>query len=175
MENYIKKRCLLFTIMVSDKRGVSAIISTVLMIAFVITLFLLISNWIRGSIVDDSLADTEEKLAGQLDCLSATVEITNACAVKTGDTYDKVKLNVDNTGDENVEGLTIRVLNAAGDVATVTYDSSTTAPLGRVLTKSVDNTLSAALSDVAKIEVYPELSSGLCKDQFDSTSNVPDC
>ena len=50
--------------MVNNKRGISPIISTVLLIAFTITLFLLVSSWIRVNLIDESLSSTEEKLAG---------------------------------------------------------------------------------------------------------------
>lgn len=162
--------------MIKGKRGISAIIEVVLLIAFTITLFLLISNWIRGNIVDESLAKTEEKLAGQLDCLSTTVEISNVCVDDTT-TAANVQLNVDNSGDTSVTGVTIRVIGGGGDLGAVEYNApSAVPPLGRVLSKSAGNqALSPAVASPIKVEVYPKISSGLCKDNFDSTTNIVKC
>lgn len=161
--------------MFNDKRGISPIISTVLLIAFTITLFLLVSSWIRGNLIDESLSSTEEKLAGQLDCLSTTVELKSACVDNIASAAN-VQLNVDNVGDTSVTGLTIRVLNA-DDVGSVEFTaSSPVPPLGRVLSKSNGNqVLSAAVANPTRIEVYPRISSGVCKDNVDFVTNILAC
>ena len=157
-------------IMKTTKRGLSPLISAVLLIAFTITLFLLISNWIKISIVDETTSKTEEKLSGQLDCMSTSVDISNV-QVKADGT--KIKLNVDNTGDTNIDGLTIRVLNDAGEVGSIPYTAgSSVAPLGRVLSKTAEQTITPAVIGTNKVEVYPKISSGVCKDQVKSTSNI---
>ena len=157
--------------MINDKRGISPIISTVLLIAFTVTLFLLISAWIRGSIVDESLESTEQQLAGQLDCLSASVKISNVAVKSTG---NEIKLNVDNTGNVDIKGLTIRVMNTgSGTLAKIDYTAaSPVAPLGRVLTSSTLNAINPVVSGANRVEVYPVLDGGNCNDQFDSTTNV---
>ena len=161
--------------MVHNKRGISPIISTVLLIAFTITLFLLVSSWIRGNLIDESLSSTEEKLAGQLDCLSTTVELKSACVDNIANAAN-VQLNVDNTGDTSITGLTIRVLNA-DDLSSVEFTApSPVPPLGRVLSKSDGNqVLSEAIANPTRIEVYPKISSGLCKDNVDFVTNILVC
>lgn len=159
--------------MLQNKRGLSAIISVVLLISFTVVLFLLISSWIRGSIIDESLSDTEEKLAGQLDCLSTNVEISNV-QVKTDGT--EVKLNVDNSGDTSITGLRIRVMHTvSGDLTLIEYPESGTinvAPLARILTTSAPIAMGPPIVGANRVEVYPVLSSGQCNDQFDSTTNI---
>lgn len=151
------------------KRGISPLISAVLLIAFTITLFLVISSWIRSSIVDESLSKTEEKLSGQLDCLSVGVEISNVAVKSDG---SEVKLNADNSGDGSINGLTIRVSNGA-DLRVVEYTApSAVPPLGRILDTLKPQALSPVITGANKVEVYPKLESGLCKDNFDSTSNI---
>ena len=162
--------------MVKNKRGISAIIEVVLLIAFTITLFLLVSNWIKGNIVDESLAKTEEKLAGQLDCLSTTIEISNACVDDINNAAN-VQLNADNSGDTSITGVTIRVIGGTGGLGAAEYNApSAVPPLGRVLSKAVGNqALNIPVVSPTKIEVYPKISSGLCKDNFDSTTNIQKC
>jgi len=161
--------------MANNKRGISPIISTVLLIAFTITLFLLVSSWIRVNLIDESLSSTEEKLAGQLDCLSTAIELKSACVDNIVNAAN-VQLNVDNTGDTSITGLTIRVLNA-NDVSSVEFTaSSPVPPLGRVLSKSDGNqALSEPITSPIRIEVYPKISSGICKDNLGFTTNIQAC
>jgi flagellin-like protein len=152
----------------SSKKGLSPLISAVLLIAFVITLFLLISNWVRSSIIDEATSAADEQLASGLSCMGANLKISNVQVNALG---TEVKLNVDNNGDGNVAGVIIRALNAAGEVGTVTEDKDT-APLGRILSIGTTKTLDVAVVGANKIEVYPVLSTGTCRDQMKSTSNI---
>ena len=52
------------------KRGVSPLIATVLLIAFVIIIFVLITTWVRKSAIEPSMTGAEEKLASALECIN---------------------------------------------------------------------------------------------------------
>jgi flagellin-like protein len=151
------------------KKGISPIISTVLLVAFVIVLVFVVFSWIRSGVVDPAMEQTEEKLAGQLDCLSAAIEISNVAIDGTG---ANIKLNVDNVGDGNIDSVTIRVLNAAGAVGIAEDKGSSTAPLGRILNIGTPYAVSPIVASANKVEVYPTVGGRLCQDQFDSTKNI---
>jgi flagellin-like protein len=158
------------------KRGISPLISSVLLIAFVITLFLVITNWIQGGVIEDTTSATNEKLAGQLDCFSADVSISNVCADATG---TNVAMNIDNDGTAQLTGVIIRALNADGDVGTTTVTQSA-APLARVLNRNSGGSinlqaLTPSVTGINRIEVYPILESGTCQDKLATTSNIGVC
>ena len=157
------------------KKGISPIISTVLLVAFVIVLVFLVFSWIRGGITEPAMQQAEEKVASQLDCLSTNVDLASAC-VSANPNPTTVSLNVDNQGDTNIDGLTIRLIDGEGDVGTVDYNAaSDVPPLGRILSKSSAQTISGTIAEVVKIEVYPKVGGSLCKDQVDTTTNIKVC
>lgn len=157
------------------KKGISPIISTVLIVAFVIVLSLLVFNWVQKNIVSESMEKTEEKLTGQLDCISTEIEIASAC-VDANPNPTKVSLNVDNTGDTNIDGLTIRIIDGDGEVGTADPTvSSEVPPLGRIISKNTEQAITGDLGEVVKIEVYPEVGGKLCKNQLDSVSSIKTC
>ena len=158
------------------KRGISPLISSVLLIAFVVTLFLVISNWLTKDVVEGATSKTEEKLAGQLDCLSASIDATNVC-VDVLAAATTLKLNIDNDGDENIKSVIIRVLGSGGDLELVTTPpSGDFAPLARISSKSdAAMPLDGTVADAYKVEVYPVIDSGTCKDQISTASITKAC
>lgn len=148
-----------------NKKGISPLIASVLLIAFTITLFLIISSWVQRSIVEPGLEQGGEKVADTLNCLSAKVNIIEACAQTDN---KKIRVKVDNEGDVNLVGIQIRVVGATG-VASIPLDfvSSPVPPLGRY-DSAVQPTGDLAVGAISSIEVYPQLESGLCQSNLAS-------
>ena len=139
-----------------NKRGVSPLIASVLLIAFTITLFLIISNWVQRSIVEPGLESGGEKVAKTLDCLSAKVTIDSACAQNDN---KKISVSFDNDGDIALVGVNIRVVGSNG---VQSFDKSDALqPLERK--KYVETVDDVTVGTITKIEVYPKLDSGLCR------------
>ncbi len=140
-----------------QKRGLSPLIASVLLIAFTVTLFLIISTWVQKSIVNPGLEESGEKIAKTLDCLSAKVNIDSVCAQSDN---KKISVTFDNEGDVALVGVNIRVVGANG---AQNFDKGDAIqPLERKkYSENVDDTLVGAITS---IEVYPKLDSGICRD-----------
>ena len=140
-----------------DKRGISPLIASVLLIAFTVTLFLIISTWVQKSIVNPGLEESGEKITKTLDCLSAKLNIDSACAQTTN---DKISVSFDNEGDVALAGVNIRVVGAAG---VQNFDKGDAIqPLERK--KYIETVDAATVGAITSIEVYPKLESGICRD-----------
>ena len=161
------------------KKGLSPLISAVLLIAFVVTLFLVITNWIQSGVVEEVTSRTDDKLGSQLDCLSTEIVISGACAEDAADdgNFEKVEVNVDNTGDTIITGVIVRLSNAVGTLGSFEMSGETAAPLARVVTKTETGakTLNTAVPNPSRIEVYPVIASGTCQDQVKLVTSVTDC
>ena len=138
------------------KRGISPLIASVLLIAFTVTLFLIISSWVQRSVVEPGLEKGGEDISKGLDCLSAKVKIDSACAQTDN---KKISVSFDNEGDIALVGVNIRVVGSSG---VQSFDKSDAVqPLERKkYLETVDN---AAVGTITEIEVYPKLSSGVCR------------
>ena len=139
-----------------NKRGISPLIASVLLIAFTVTLFLIISSWVQRSVVEPGLQEGGEKIAKGLNCLSAKVRVDSACAQTDN---KKISVSFDNDGDVALTGVNIRVV---GSIGVQSFDKSDAVqPLERKkYLETVDN---AAVGTIIEIEVYPKLASGLCR------------
>ena len=141
-----------------NKRGISPLIASVLLIAFTVTLFLIISSWVQRSIVEPGLEEGGEKVAKALDCLSAKVRIDSACAKAT--TNDKISVTFDNDGDIAFTGVNIRVVGTNGAQSFDKMDALQPLERKKYIETTVDP---ATVGTITSIEVYPKLDSGLCR------------
>tara|TARA_Y100000034_G_C6883939_1_gene405556 strand:- start:1397 stop:1879 length:483 start_codon:yes stop_codon:yes gene_type:complete len=158
------------------KRGISPLISSVLLIAFVITLFVVISNWIQTGVVEETTDKVDEKLTDQLDCLSTTLDIADVC-VNDISSAASIELSVDNLGDTSISGVSVRVLGTGGSLGTFEFTAgSAVPPLGRILSRSAGTqTLSGTVDTPNKIEVYPLIGGKLCRDQVETVTSITAC
>jgi len=89
-----------------DKRGISPLIATVLVIGFTIALALVIFTW--GKTFTQTLTeDTGQKAEQQLGCLQANLvsfEIKKACY-----SGNSVKFTLENKGDTTLDKITLRI------------------------------------------------------------------
>lgn len=142
--------------MQKNKRGISPLIASVLLIAFTVTLFLIISTWVQRSVVEPGLDESGKKIDKTLDCLSAKLSIDSACAQNDN---KKISVSFDNEGDVALTGVTIRVLGANG--AQSFEKSDAVQPLERK--KYVETVDEVSVGAITDIEVYPKLESGICR------------
>jgi len=153
-----------------NKKGVSPLIATVLIIAFVIILFGLVTTWVRRAAIEPSMAGSEEKVASELECSEQNIKIVSAC-VNVLAAPTTVKLTVDNMGNKDLYKYTVRAVGTTG-VGTVESAILNLAPLDRTaaITYSI-----GGKGPISKVEVYPITSRGICQGQLTSTSIVPLC
>ena len=151
----------------NNKRGISPLIASVLMIAFAVILFLIISSWVQRSVVDEALDKGEEQVANALDCINTRINIVSACAEadNTG-----VTVVVDNEGDTTITGLKLRVTGADGSESV--DGSGEMAPLDRKSYSGV--TVPATVGAISSVEVVPKVGSGWCSSVVESKTTV-DC
>ncbi len=154
------------------KRGLSPLIASVLLIAFTVTLFLIISSWVQRSIVEPGLEQSGEKVAKTLNCLSAKLKIDSGC--KAADN-SKIKMSVDNEGDIEVKDLQIRIVGSTG---VQTFNAGKILqPLERYNSgdKPVTQTGDAAVGTITSLEAYPVLDSGICRSNPTTKTQLGTC
>ncbi|MBI2105679.1 hypothetical protein HYT56_02465 [Candidatus Woesearchaeota archaeon] len=137
-----------------NKRGISPLIASVLLIAFTVTLFIIISNFVRKDVVDTSLEKGGEQIGKAFDCLSAEVDIVDVS--KKSDDF-QVKYSIDNVGDVTLENIVVRIVGSTGVVKF--EDCGQKASLERCTTATPKD---VAVGVVNSIEAIPQVESGLC-------------
>lgn len=149
--------------MIMKKKGISPLIASVLLIAFTIILFGLITVWIRRAAVEPAMSQTEEKVASELECNEKVVKIVSAC--KDG---NNIKTIVDNNGGSDLYGIKIKAIGSSG-ASIGDFPSLNIAPLGRSSALSVDV---SGKGTITKVEAYPTTSKGICQGQLASTTTI---
>lgn len=141
------------------KKGISPVISAVLLIAFVIILFLFVSAWVRSSIVEETTSGTGGKLSSSFDCMNTKLEVSDVEVRTDG---RRIIMNVDNMGETTVDGLKIRIIDEGGVVGLAEETGTDTPSLGRVLNIGRERPVDPAVDDenLVRVEVHPILSGG---------------
>ena len=91
------------------KKGLSPLIATVLIIAFVIILFSLVTTWVRRAAIEPGMEQGEAKIASALECAELNLKIVSACLDGT-----TLKTVIDNTGEIDLSGVKIKAITATG-------------------------------------------------------------
>ena len=154
------------------KKGVSPLIASVLLIAFTIMLFVLISTWVRKSAIEPSMSQAEEKLGSALECMNTKIEIIDVKCISG----DKIMIDVDNIGDTTLVGIGLRVIGKKTSALEEIKDD--VAPYGR-LSKGTTNTYTKTDygDDLNKwsVEIYPKTKTGICRDAVDTKTGIVAC
>ncbi len=96
--------------MISNKRGISPLIATVLIIGFTVALAAVIMVWGQG-FIKDMQAKTESGAAVQLVCAQdVTIDLSQACLDST---TDQLRITVKNNGNKDIKKLTVRAYESA--------------------------------------------------------------
>ncbi len=151
------------------KKGVSPLIASVLIIAFVIILFGLVTTWVRRAAIEPGMSGAEERIASEFECAKFNFKIISASknAANT-----EVKLTIENLGDKDLKDLSVRTIGPDG----VSNIETTLSPLAAL--ERVDKTISgfsgtSVTGEITKIEVYPEIAPGkVCQGQLKSVTNI---
>ncbi len=174
-----------------NKRGISPLIATVLLISFTIVISVVITAWIRTGL-ESQLAVGSEKIATATACLSTKVDIppsTNkgVCYDSLNTTKTRLKVFVDNKGDKEILDVYVRVINDDGSTQTFTgitlgrdgiSESDITkfplATLNRaILTYGIELPAGKDVTtEVASVEVTPTVTEGICKEGSMDTFTV---
>ena len=156
-----------------NKRGISPLIATVLLISFTIVISVVITAWIRTGL-EGQLASGSEKIASATACLSTKVDIppaANKGVCKLSDNKN-VKILVDNKGDKTITAVTVRIIYDT-DVKTVRVTGTTgdgdlkiaDFPLATLNRAIIDTTgLTAEASTIKSVEIVPLVTEGMCKE-----------
>ena len=149
------------------KRGISPLISVVLLISFTVVISVLVMSWIRQNIETQQERATEQAAKAQ-GCLLTEPYIVPAS--EKGICYDsdtQIRVIVDNQGDTDILTMTVRVLYNDGqaDVIDKNITLGGLTPLNREIF-TVD-LAKGTKNDVSSVEVIPEIAQGVCRDSID--------
>lgn len=128
-----------------QKRGISPIIATVLVIFFVVILGTIVMMWVTGffhGIQKSSETASEETMA----CSNANIRVKYSC-IRSGDT---IVMMVENMGLQQISGLNVRMMGASSG-----YQNLTKIDLGPASLKKVEVPIDASLSGLKDVEVLP--------------------
>ena len=155
-----------------NKRGISPLIASVLLIAFVIALFVLVSSFITKT-SEEAMEGTEGKVASAVKCTTTNIEIGYAW-VDNKNSPTSLKLDVDSGSDSFITGLKVRVVGeTSADVMNYPDDGNVNvAPYDRIVSRgTVTRGSPFKLSGTGKwirVEVIPEIESGYCSGSMET-------
>lgn len=135
-----------------NKKGISPLIGTVLLVAITIAMILLIMPWITRTIKTQQERSTEALT--QMDCVDKL-----DFDLLVGSTDNKI--TVDNTGQADIWQLTFRTYDATGKLISTVKDPATMAATAKVA--KYTTVLSAVICDptsVDKVEAIAVIKSG---------------
>jgi flagellin-like protein len=139
----------------SIKRGISPLIASVLMIAFAVTLFLIISSFVRQEVVDTSLEASVGQIASANECDGTNMKVVDA-VMDSG----QIKVHVSNEGNEKIEGYAAKF---SGSVDGYVEQKQTSL---EVLATKIESFTIDGIGAVEDIELFPITKSGLCRSGF---------
>ena len=170
-----------------NKRGISPLIATVLLISFTIVISVVITAWIRTGL-ESQLAVGSEKIATATACLSTKVDIPPSA--NKGVCYDNIppgnltrlKVFVDNKGDKEIIDVYVRVIYTDGSTQTFTGITLGRDGISEGSPKFPLATLNRVVliygvplpgyTNVASVEVTPTVTEGICKEGSMDTFTV---
>lgn len=133
-----------------NKRGISPLIATVLIIGFTVALAAVIMTW--GQSFSKGIQEqTEETSTQQITCAQDVVfDITNVCETTTDGTY---KITIANNGNKQIDKFKIRYYEAADDVIAMdaTFGGDGITAFGI----ESDSSIASTQSNVVKLEAIP--------------------
>lgn len=96
-----------------NKRAVSPLIATVLLIAFAVALGAVVMNWGRGYVEETAdfakqRSDSDVKCSAEVDI--DIVEIDDAQQICYNDTAERIEFMVENVKDKDIEKLQVRII-----------------------------------------------------------------
>ncbi len=150
-----------------SKKGVSPIISMVLLVAFVIIISVVVMAWIRSG-VETQMEKGTEQMETATECYLTKITIPPASqkgACYTG--TNAIKIIVDNEGKRDVLGVTTRIIytDANADVEYEDLSSSILAQHGRAVIPRAS--LTQIKDNIESVEVIPHITDGSCKGSGD--------
>ena len=129
-----------------EKRGISPLIATVLLIGFTIVLAAAIFQW-GGSLVEKLKAQSEEKALTKITCVSdVNIDIKQACNL-----ISSALITIDNKGNIDVKGLTVRLI---GDKTYVQKVEEGISPFGA---KKISVNMPYDITNLKQVEVFPRI------------------
>ena len=136
-----------------DKKGISPLIATVLIIGFTVALAAVIMTW--GQSFSKGIQEqTEETSTQQITCAQDVMfDIKSVCETTTNGIY---KITIANNGNKKIDGFKVRYYESTDDVIPkdVPFGVGTLAGIDAFGIES-DATVASGQSDVKKIEVMP--------------------
>jgi flagellin-like protein len=111
-----------------NKKGVSPLIATVLLIAFAVALGAIVMNWGRGY-VEDTQSFARSTSESQLICSSAVdldFNVKNVVVDLQQGSYAKVNMTIEGMGDHIIESFVIQLFNDPKGQGITIYANNTT-------------------------------------------------
>lgn len=149
--------------MINNKRGLSAIIVTLIMILLVIVASGLI--WV---VIRNVVGSSTEQISTGTACLNVNVEATKVTNSTNGLSYDVTLTR--NAGGDPIGGVNLILTNATGTSSFV-YDRENNIPPLATVTQTVDTTGANAIFNANKVEVVVYFTDASGNDQACSVSS----
>ncbi|MBR9676511.1 hypothetical protein GOV04_00025 [Candidatus Woesearchaeota archaeon] len=138
-----------------NKKGVSPLIATVLLIAFAVALGAIVMNWGRTYVeeqTDNAQELSDQKTTCSFDVNIKILEISNQKKLCYNSTAGTLDLTVDNRGRKTIESFEVLVYNSTEDIAVVQVNQSIN--IGRPLKQTITHGLGG---DLDFIRVTPQV------------------
>ena len=123
------------------KKGLSAIVSTILLIVFVISLGVMVMSWSRG-LLSKSIKTSETKIGSELECDEVKIKL---------EPIEGNKIIIKNNGDKDLYGYIVREIDNS-DKVDVKYTKE------NIVVNAYSADAYTYTADIKKIEIIPRIS-----------------
>src|SRR3989344_2542419 len=123
------------------KKGLSAIVSTILLIVFVISLGVMVMSWSRG-LLSKSIKTSETKIGSELECDEVKIKL---------EPIEGNKIIIKNNGDKDLYGYIVREIDNS-DKVDVKYTKE------NIVVNAYSADAYTYTADIKKIEIIPKIS-----------------
>lgn len=147
-----------------NKRGISPLIASILLIVFVLVIAVLVMSWTRKG-VETQMAAGEIQSTLVAECAKTTIDLSNVDRDKLDS--KKYYLIVNNIGSTAITKLQVVAKGASG---TQIAESATTLSKGE--SKSVSVTFTGDPGVPQSVEVIPVIAQGTCEAGGATTTNI---
>ncbi len=164
-----------------NKKGVSPLIATVLLIAFAVALGAVVMNWGKDFVTSkmdsaDKLSNIDLSCSNEINLAIKTINDQSTLCYNNG-TVKNITFMLQNTGTKDIDGIKIVVMDASGDNINITTNTSFVISAGSIK-KGVIPVNDFSISQIEFIpmmKIGGERTAQLCAKNSLIETSVPDC
>lgn len=165
-----------------NKKGVSPLIATVLLIAFAVALGAVVMNWGKDFVTSkmdsaDRLSNLDLSCSNEINLAIKTINDQSTLCYQVSGSDKNISFMLQNTGTKDIDGIKIVVIDATGDNINITSNTSFIISAGSIKKGviPVHNFSISQIEFIPMMKVGGERTAQLCAKNSLIETSVPEC